>query len=220
MNQLSDPSQTTSGLPFEAAEINDTTSDQLRSLYLLVTLFPVGSARAGSTVIGLDNEGVLLLLLAVYGTSGPQHPFTRCPVQHLSFKRGLLSMNLKCTDLSWKKQDNRRQNQWLRKHTNDFLFSACISTSYHCYNFHPAGRAPNPGAVIYRTRCAFRTESIHAARGRITVCFCNYLIAEQESHCARKHSAQVQCFECGSVCIDSLAVVLRWLVPLQKKLLQ
>lgn len=70
----------------------------------LVTLLPFGSTRAGSAVVGLNDECVLLLLLAVDRTPGPQHPFTRRPVQNLCLKRGILPVNLKCTDLTWNKK--------------------------------------------------------------------------------------------------------------------
>lgn len=144
VNQFADPSQTTSGLPFEAAEINYTTSDQLRSLYLLVTLFPVSSARAGSTVIGLDNEGVLLLLLAVYETPGPQHPFTRCPVQHLSFKWGLLPMNLKCTNLSWKKQDTGGRISGCENTQITFFFRPASQQAIIAITFTQQAGPPTP----------------------------------------------------------------------------
>lgn len=105
----------TRGLKLETVEADYATADQPKCLYSLVTLFPVGSTRAGSTVVGLDDEGVLLLLLAVYGAPGPQHPFSRRPVQHLGLKRGLLPVNLKSTDLSWKKQQDTggRMNMWM-----------------------------------------------------------------------------------------------------------
>lgn len=115
----------------------------------LVTLLPFGSTRAGSAVVGLNDECVLLLLLAVDRTPGPQHPFTRRPVQNLCLKRGILPVNLKCTDLTWnKKKRHRRSNKWLRKHANGFLCSVCFSTSYDCYNFYPACLPPDPAKII------------------------------------------------------------------------
>lgn len=84
---------------------------------------------------------------------------------------------------------------------NDFLFLLASQQAIIAITFTQQVGPPNPTAVIQRTRCAFKTESIRAARGRITVCSCNCLIAELVSHRARKHCAQVQCFQSGNDCV-------------------
>lgn len=66
---------------------------------------PVGAAGSGSTVIGLDDEGVLLLALTVHGVDCPQHPLARRSVQHHGLEWSVLPVDLKGTDLPWKKRE-------------------------------------------------------------------------------------------------------------------
>lgn len=66
---------------------------------------PVGAAGPGPAVVRLDDEGVLLLALAVHRADGPQHPLARRSVQHHGLEGSILPVDLEGTDLPWKKRE-------------------------------------------------------------------------------------------------------------------
>ena len=62
-------------------------------------LFDLRAPGARATVVGLDDEGVLLLQLAVHQAPGPQLALSGRPVQNHRLERGLQSLDIKRTDL-------------------------------------------------------------------------------------------------------------------------
>lgn len=61
---------------------------------------PVGAAGSGPAVVGLDDEGVLLLTLTVHAAAGLQHPLARRAVQHHGLERSVLPVDLEGTNLT------------------------------------------------------------------------------------------------------------------------
>ena len=104
-------------------------------IYALVALLPAGPGGTGPAVVGLDDEGVLLLLLAVDGATGPQHAFARRSVQHLCLEGRLLAVDLKGADFSCKERGGTmiqgKTHTGAGGRTNGPFSSACISTSHH-----------------------------------------------------------------------------------------
>lgn len=70
--------------------------------YSLVGLFALCSSRARATVMGLNDEGVLFLLLTVHQAACPQLTLTGRPIQHYCLKRRLQTVDDECTDFSCK----------------------------------------------------------------------------------------------------------------------
>lgn len=67
-------------------------------LHSLVRLLALRSPGAGSTVVSLDDEGVLLLRLAVHQAPGPQLALAGRPVQHHRLERGLQPLDVERTN--------------------------------------------------------------------------------------------------------------------------
>lgn len=65
----------------------------------LVRLLALRSPGAGSTVVSLNDEGVLLLRLAVHQATGPQLALARRSVQHHRLERRLQPLDVECTNL-------------------------------------------------------------------------------------------------------------------------
>lgn len=65
----------------------------------LVGLFALCAPGARAAVVGLDDEGVFLLQLAVHQATGPQLALTRRTVQHHRLERSLQPVDVECTDL-------------------------------------------------------------------------------------------------------------------------
>lgn len=65
---------------------------------------PVCSSWSWATVVGLDDECVLLLQLTVNGALCSQPPFSRCPVQHHGLKGHFLPVDFKSTDFTCEEQ--------------------------------------------------------------------------------------------------------------------
>lgn len=81
-----------------------------RRVHSLVGFLPVGPARTSAAVVSLDYEGVFLLALAVHRAAGSQDALSRCAIQHHRFKRGVLAVDLKSTDLPWRKQEENNES--------------------------------------------------------------------------------------------------------------
>lgn len=67
--------------------------------YSLVRLLALHAPRARPTVVSLDDEGVLLLQLAVHQAAGPQLALAGRTIQHYCFERSLQTMDVERTDL-------------------------------------------------------------------------------------------------------------------------
>lgn len=93
------------GWPLESAA-----KHRNRRGHSLVGFLPVGPARTSSAVVSLDYEGVFLLALAVDRAAGSQDALSRCAIQHHRFKRGVLAVDLKSTDLPWRKQEENNES--------------------------------------------------------------------------------------------------------------
>lgn len=92
-------------------EFNKPTSHEQTLSDSLVGFLPVGPARSGPTVVGLDYEGILFLDLTVHGTTGPQDSFSWRAIQNHRLKRSVLTVDLKGTNLPWKEEEKHRQYQ-------------------------------------------------------------------------------------------------------------
>lgn len=66
--------------------------------YSLVRLLPGRLPGPGATVVGLDDEGVLLLQLAVDGALGAEPALSRCLIEHHGLEGQLLAMDLERTN--------------------------------------------------------------------------------------------------------------------------
>ena len=62
-----------------------------------------------ATVIGLDDERVLLLQLTVNGALGTEPAFSRRLVEHHGLKGQLLAVYLECTDFSCRGTEGERK---------------------------------------------------------------------------------------------------------------
>ena len=62
-----------------------------------------------ATVIGLDDERVLLLQLTVNGALGTEPAFSRRLVEHHGLKGQLLAVYLECTDFSCRRTERERK---------------------------------------------------------------------------------------------------------------
>lgn len=68
----------------------------------LVRLLPLRSPGAGSTVVSLNDEGVLLLHLAIHQATGPQLALARRSVQHHRLERSVQPLDVERTNFSWR----------------------------------------------------------------------------------------------------------------------
>lgn len=84
-----------------------------RQVYSLVGFLPVGATRTGPAVVSLDYEGIFLLALAVHGAAGSQDALSRCTIQHHRFKRSVLAVDLKSTNLPWRKEKENNESKQL-----------------------------------------------------------------------------------------------------------
>lgn len=82
-----------------------------RRVHSLVGFLPVGAARTSPAVVSLDYEGVFLLALAVHGAAGSQDALSRCAIQHHRFKRSVLAVDLKSTNLPWRKEKENNESK-------------------------------------------------------------------------------------------------------------
>lgn len=80
-----------------------------RRVHSLVGFLPVGPSRSSSAVVSLDYEGVFLLALAVNGAVSSQDALSRGAIQHHRFKRHVLAVDLKSTDLPWRKEKENNE---------------------------------------------------------------------------------------------------------------
>lgn len=78
----------------------------------LVWLLPGCLLGSHTTVIGLDDECVLLLQLTVNGTLGTEPALSRCLIQHHSLKGQLLPMDLECTDFPCRRREDSKGESW------------------------------------------------------------------------------------------------------------
>lgn len=63
--------------------------------------------------MGLDDEGVLLLLLAVHQATGPQLALAGRPVQHHRLERSLEPVDVERTDFPWRRGREEEKREGL-----------------------------------------------------------------------------------------------------------
>lgn len=90
-------------------------NNQALVCHSLVRLLALRSSGAGATVVSLNDEGVLLLRLAVHQAAGPQLALSRRTVQHHRLERRLQPLDVERTDLPWRpsrrEEDRKRITQ-------------------------------------------------------------------------------------------------------------
>lgn len=77
----------------------------------LVGLFALGATGAGAAVVSLDDEGVLLLQLAVHQAAGPQLALAGRPVQHHRLERSLQPVDVERTDFPWRTESEKKKKK-------------------------------------------------------------------------------------------------------------
>lgn len=90
--------------------------EKIRTLesHSLVRLLALRSPGAGSAVVSLNDEGVLLLRLAVHQATGPQLALARRSVQHHRLERRFQPLDVERTDLPYR---GGRREGWRRQET-------------------------------------------------------------------------------------------------------
>lgn len=114
----------------------------------LVRLLPGCLPGPCATVIGLDDERILLLQLAVDGALGTEPAFSRCLVEHHGLKGQLLALYLECTDFSCRRQKERAS----------ILRTARLHTELQLdQTYTPKSPRPFPSTqIIVKPEAAFR----------------------------------------------------------------
>lgn len=80
-----------------------------RLSHLLVGFLALGASGARAAVVSLDDEGVLLLQLAVHEATGPELTLARRTVQHHRLEGGLQPVDVERTDLPWRPGRQKRK---------------------------------------------------------------------------------------------------------------